>query len=132
MRLVHRIALCTLCVLASTVARAQVQTGSIAGVVTDSSNLVLPGATVSMSGEKLIGGVQTQTTDATGAYAFTKLPLGIYTVCQVPVAGWMQTGPKAAVGTACPGGTGWSLEVPASMPALWYGSIDFGNAGIAQ
>jgi hypothetical protein len=88
----------------------------------------LSGWTVTLSGPVTASVV----TDATGAYAFTQLPLGIYTVCQVPVAGWMQTGPKAAVGTACPGGTGWSLQVPASMPALWYGSIDFGNAGIAQ
>jgi hypothetical protein len=65
-------------VLASTRAHAQVQTGSIVGVVTDSSNLVLPGATVSMSGEKLIGGVQTQTTDGAGAYRFDRLPPGSY------------------------------------------------------
>jgi carboxypeptidase family protein/TonB-dependent receptor-like protein len=61
-------------------AHAQVQTGSIAGVVTDSSNLILPGATVSLSGEKLIGGVQTQTTDAIGAYRFDRLPPGSYHV----------------------------------------------------
>src|SRR5471030_3346769 len=80
MRLVQRVVLCALCVLVSTAARAQVQTGSIAGVVTDSSNLVLPGATVSLSGDKLIGGVQTQTTDATGAYRFDRLPPGSYHV----------------------------------------------------
>jgi hypothetical protein len=88
----------------------------------------MSGWTVTLSGPV----TATVVTDANGAYAFTKLPVGLYTVCQVSLAGWSQTGPKAAVGTACPGGTGWALDVPASMPALWYGSIDFGNAGIAQ
>jgi hypothetical protein len=64
----------------STAARAQVQTGSIAGVVTDGSNLVLPGVTVSISGDKLIGGVQTQVTDGAGAYRFDRLPPGTYHV----------------------------------------------------
>src|SRR5580698_11175751 len=80
MRLVLRTVLCTLCVLVGTVAHAQVQTGSIAGVVTDSSNLVMPGVTVSVSGDKLIGGVQTQVTDGTGAYRFDRLPPGTYHV----------------------------------------------------
>jgi carboxypeptidase family protein/TonB-dependent receptor-like protein len=59
-------------------ARAQVQTGSITGIVTDTSNAVLPGVTVSLSGEKLIGGAQTQTTDPTGSYRFDRLPPGTY------------------------------------------------------
>src|SRR5205814_4216616 len=49
-------------------------------VVADASNAVLPGATVSLSGERLIGGTQTQVTDATGAYRFDRLPPGSYTV----------------------------------------------------
>src|SRR5438045_8084667 len=72
--------LCLLCALAAAPAQAQVQTGSIAGVVTDSSNAVLPGVTVSLSGDKLIGGVQTQTTDATGNYRFDRLLPGSYRV----------------------------------------------------
>ena len=75
-----RILLCALCVLAAGAAYAQVQTGSITGLVTDSSGAVLPGATVSLSGEKLIGGVQTQITDATGNYRFDRLPPGAYNV----------------------------------------------------
>src|SRR5438552_9553918 len=69
-----------LLVLAASAAYAQVQTGSIAGIVTDQSSAVLPGVTVSLSGEKLIGGAQTQTTDAAGAYRFDRLPPGTYTV----------------------------------------------------
>jgi carboxypeptidase family protein len=59
---------------------AQVQTGSVAGVVTDSSNAIMPGVSVSISGEKLIGGAQTQTTDASGSYRFDRLPPGTYHV----------------------------------------------------
>ncbi len=61
-------------------ARAQVQTGSITGVVTDASSAILPGVTVTLTGEKLIGGAQTQITDATGAYRFDRLPPGTYRV----------------------------------------------------
>src|SRR4051794_30798991 len=69
-----------LLMLAAATAHAQVQTGSIAGVATDSSNAVMPGVTVSVSGDKLIGGIQTQTTDTAGAYRFDRLPPGTYNV----------------------------------------------------
>ena len=80
MKLVRRVMFCMLVLLATTTAQAQVQTGSISGVATDTSNAVMPGATVSVSGDKLIGGVQTQTTDAAGAYRFDRLPPGSYHV----------------------------------------------------
>src|SRR5947208_1734303 len=64
--------------LGTSAAWAQVQTGSIAGVVTDASNAVLPGVTVSLSGEKLIGGTQSQVTDSSGSYRFDRLPPGSY------------------------------------------------------
>jgi hypothetical protein len=66
--------------LSAAVAQAQVQTGSITGIVSDTSGAVLPGVTVSLSGEKLIGGTQTQVTDAGGNYRFDRLPPGDYTV----------------------------------------------------
>src|SRR3954447_17648334 len=80
MKLVRCAVLGMLCMLATTTAFAQVQTGSIAGVATDTSNAVMPGVTVSVSGDKLIGGVQTQTTDVSGAYRFDRLPPGSYNV----------------------------------------------------
>jgi len=80
MTIVRRVMFCALYVLAAAAAHAQVQTGSIAGTVTDSSNAVLPGVTVTLSGEKLIGGAQVQATDSTGAYRFDRLPPGTYLV----------------------------------------------------
>jgi hypothetical protein len=66
--------------LAGSTARAQVQTGAITGSVNDTSGAVLPGATVTLTGEKLIGGAQSQVTDATGGYRFDRLPPGSYTL----------------------------------------------------
>jgi hypothetical protein len=80
MSIVRRAFMIGMCVLATSTVSAQVQTGSITGTVTDASGAVLPGATVSLSGEKLIGGVQTQTTDAIGNYRFDRLPPGDYRV----------------------------------------------------
>jgi len=80
MTIVRRVMFCALYVLAAAAANAQVQTGSIAGTVTDSSSAVLPGVTVTLSGEKLIGGAQVQATDSTGAYRFDRLPPGTYLV----------------------------------------------------
>jgi carboxypeptidase family protein/TonB-dependent receptor-like protein len=59
-------------------ARAQVQTGSITGTVSDASAALLPGATITLTGDKLIGGPQTQTADSSGVYRFDRLPPGTY------------------------------------------------------
>jgi len=82
MRPLSRIALASIvvsCIYASDI-HGQVATGSIVGSVTDDSGGVLPGVTVSLSGERLIGGVQVQVTDATGAVRFDRLPPGAYNV----------------------------------------------------
>jgi hypothetical protein len=80
MPIVRRLLLCSFClVVAAATVQAQT-TGSIVGVATDSSNAVMPGVTVTLSGERLIGGDQVTTTDAAGAYRFDRLPPGNYAV----------------------------------------------------
>ena len=76
----RRLLFCALTLCSTTPALAQVQTGSIVGAVTDSSGAVMPGVTVSLVGDRLIGGVQTTATDAGGAYRFDRLPPGTYNV----------------------------------------------------
>jgi len=66
--------------LAAAPATAQVSTGSITGVVSDTTGAVLPGATVTLAGERLIGGSQTAVTGAGGAYRFDRLPPGTYEI----------------------------------------------------
>jgi hypothetical protein len=68
-------------VIFAAIVPAQAQTtGSITGVVTDASGAVLPGATVTLSGERLIGGPQTQVSDTSGVYRFDRLAPGAYGV----------------------------------------------------
>jgi hypothetical protein len=57
---------------------AQVSTGTIAGVIEDAGGAVLPGVSVALSGERLIGGTTTQVTDSNGAYRFDRLAPGSY------------------------------------------------------
>jgi len=54
-------------------------TGTIQGRVTDSSNLVLPGVTVTASSPSMIG-TQTQVTGENGSYRFPAVPPGTYTL----------------------------------------------------
>jgi hypothetical protein len=61
-------------------ASAQQQTGSISGRTEDSSGAAIPGVTVSIASDNLIGGARTAVTDAQGVYRFTLLPGGKYTV----------------------------------------------------
>jgi hypothetical protein len=80
MRILGRLVLGIGVVLLGASASAQVQTGSIVGAVSDTSGAVLPGVTVTLAGERLIGGAQTFVTDTNGAYRFDRLPPGDYTV----------------------------------------------------
>jgi Carboxypeptidase regulatory-like domain len=64
-------------VVAPAIASAQ---GSIAGVATDTSGAVLPGATVEVASPALIERVRSAVTDGTGQYQIVNLPPGGYTV----------------------------------------------------
>ncbi len=70
---------CMAVLLGAPIANAQI-TGSIAGTVTDASGAVLPGVTVTLSGDRLIGGPQTQVSDTNGTYRFDRLVPGTYGV----------------------------------------------------
>ncbi len=64
-------------VLASVGAYAQTSTGNILGTVTDSSGAVLPGATVTVTGE---AGTRTTVSGADGTYRFLNMDYGEYSV----------------------------------------------------
>ena len=56
------------------------QTATLTGTVTDATGAILPGATVTVASEALIGGTRSSVTDANGVYRFPALPPGMYTV----------------------------------------------------
>jgi hypothetical protein len=74
-----RAGVAALCVVIASAAVAQVTTADIVGRVTDSSNAVLPGATVTVDNA---GTHETRVapTNESGDYAFTLLPIGTYTI----------------------------------------------------
>ena len=55
-------------------------TGRMMGAVLDNDGLALPGVTVSISSDKLIGGPQMAISGADGGFVFNLLPVGIYRV----------------------------------------------------
>src|SRR5438093_13341454 len=61
-------------------AEAQATSGSITGVVRDTSGAVLPGATVEAASPALLEKVRTAVTDGTGQYRVENLPHGTYKV----------------------------------------------------
>lgn len=76
-----RIILLSLCFFLFTcVAHAQRLTGTVRGTITDDTGAPLPGATVTLAGEALIGGAQLSTTDNDGHYRFPALPPGSYKI----------------------------------------------------
>ncbi|HYU80168.1 MAG TPA: carboxypeptidase regulatory-like domain-containing protein, partial [Vicinamibacterales bacterium] len=58
---------------------AQIQTGTITGVVTDEQSAVLPGVTIALTSAALIR-QQTATTNERGVYSFIALPPGVYSL----------------------------------------------------
>jgi hypothetical protein len=71
---------CVLVAMLATPSWAQQQTGSISGRAEDESGGALPGVTVSITSDNLIGGARTAVTDDQGVYRFTLLPGGRYSV----------------------------------------------------
>jgi hypothetical protein len=55
-------------------------TGSMRGTVIDSTGAVLPGATVTIRSDALIGGTRSTVTNEVGAFRFPSLPVGDYDV----------------------------------------------------
>jgi hypothetical protein len=70
------------CILALTLAgTAQAQTtGDIRGTLTDSTGAVLPGASVTIYGDVLLGGSRSMVTNELGVYRFISVPIGTYVV----------------------------------------------------
>jgi hypothetical protein len=64
---------------AATGAFAQRTTGTIMGHVTDDSGAVLPGVTVTLKGDTIVG-TQTSTSNEAGLYRFPALPPGVYSL----------------------------------------------------
>ena len=80
MRLMARIGLLTVCLLAASVSAVLAQaTGQITGVVTDGSGAVLPGVTVEATNAGT-GAVRTAVTGSDGLYTLPLLQPGVYTV----------------------------------------------------
>src|SRR5262249_23606749 len=59
---------------------AQTITGSIRGSVSDRDGQPLPGTSVMISSDALIGRTRTTTTNEEGVFHFSSLPIGIYSV----------------------------------------------------
>ncbi len=74
------LAISTVLLLMGSMSYAQIRTGTITGTVTDSEGEILPGATVGLSGEKLLGGVRSIITNEKGKFRFPNLMPGEYEV----------------------------------------------------
>jgi hypothetical protein len=78
--LVQRLSVAALLFFVAVGTSAAQQTGTLTGVVRDAQGGALPGVSVSVSGDALIGGPRSATTGPAGNYQFPSLPPGAYTV----------------------------------------------------
>jgi hypothetical protein len=90
-------------------------TASISGAVSPAQS----GWCLELSGP---GFTTTAPTDASGSYAFTGLPAGTYTLCEVVPSGWTQTSPP--IPAPCASGFGYQFDLLAGESALF---VNFGN-----
>jgi hypothetical protein len=88
--------------------------------VRDPQEVGVAGWTVTLTGPT---STASATTDASGAYTFTNVAVGDYSVCVSPVGpGQYQTMPGG--GTACPTGWGWTVSVTVTGSVV--NAVDFG------
>ena len=101
------------------------QTAALTGTVTDTSGAVLPGVTVTVSSESVIGGSRTAVTDETGTYRFPALPPGTYTV-KIELSGFravshearLQLGQTITVDAQLQPGLTDTVEVTGTAPTV--------------
>jgi hypothetical protein len=78
--IVSKIVIVAVFLLMGSMSYAQIRTGSIRGTVADTEGEFLPGATVELSGEKLMGGVHSIVTNYEGKFRFPNLMPGVYEI----------------------------------------------------
>ena len=78
--IISMIAVSVILLLMGSMSYAQIRTGTITGTVKDTKGEVLPGATVEILGEKLLGGVRSIMTNEKGKFRFPNLTPGKYEV----------------------------------------------------
>lgn len=114
---------------------AQTSTSQIGGTITDFSNAVVPGATVTLTNEAT-GVSQKQSTTAAGLYAFPAIPVGMYTV-RVEAAGFKtyeRRGNGVQINTPLVvdislevGGSAETIQVAASAEGIQTANAVIGN-----
>ena len=110
-------------------------TGAINGTVTDATKAVLPGVTVTLSGAAMMG-TSTAVTDQSGAFRFSTLPIGDYTL-QFELAGFgtvAREGIHVSVGFTAtvnaelsPGAVAESITVSGASPVVDIQATKVGN-----
>jgi Carboxypeptidase regulatory-like domain len=80
MRRIPILAAAILALVTPSLARAQTSSGALEGTVRDTSSGVISGASVAVSGDRLIGGERKTETDAAGHFRITELSPGPYAI----------------------------------------------------
>lgn len=126
MKLLALLVAATAVLFVPSAATAQIgQTATLTGTVIDASGGVLPGVTVTVTSDALIGGTRTAVTDESGVYRFPALPPGTYTV-KVELAGFrtisqearLQLGQTITVDARLDPGLTDTIEVTGAAPTV--------------
>ncbi len=119
------VSLCLVALVASAVGYAAT-TGRMNGTVQDNDGLALPGVTVQIASDNLIGGAQVAITGGNGSFSFAALPVGMYTV-EASLVGFQGATGQVRVNldstasvafTLVPEQFGGEIEVVASVPVV--------------